>query len=372
MNRDIVGRRLHAGVGMTFEQGQKVQQVARQLSAAAPGFINTNEGHVLSITDYEKMLYDYRLRNFPIIVNFNSVEAMGYPHNFNEQNKIPSNTTALNPKTGNGTGSPVVPNFSMTASDTDYGRDNWKKVFVKLYGNSIQYDYFARRYEERYGSFEDLLVKDYNDMIVDFDRVTHDKFWNGAATSVEDDETVSLEYCGVLKQITDTTAITTGSNIFDAINTKMASLQARLDYSGLPDVICMHPSTYDILVKQERDRANSYITINSEIVPGWKVNTLNTYTKSFPIMITPFIRPVADAATPTKYTHKIVFLNQGMIDRVWMFNDGPMFFTWADANEPNANARVLTNKSMMSYENYVLRGPSTGAHLMMTYDVAVS
>jgi hypothetical protein len=366
MSNDIQGRKLHAGVAMSYESGEKIQKI----SAAAPDFINTNEGHVLSISDYEKMLYDYRLRDFPIQVNMNSVEAMGYPHNFNEQNKIPSNTVAMNPKYGNG--SAGTPDYSKTATDTDYGRDNWKKVFVKLYGNSIQYDWFARKYEERYGSFEDLVVKDYNDMIVDFNRVTADAFFNGTSTSVENDETVSLQYCGILKQITDITSITAGSNLFDAINTKFTQQMARLDYSAEPDVIVMHPSTYDILVKQERDRTINLNSITSEIVPGWKVPALNTYVKTFPIMLSKFVRPVADAVTPTKYTHKILMLNQSMIDRIWMFNDGPLFFTWADANEPNANTRLLTNKSMMSYENYVLRGPQTGAHLMFTYDVPVA
>ena len=251
-------------------------------------------------------------------------------------------------------------------------KNNGKKVFVKLYGNSIQYDWFARKYEERYGSFEDLVVKDYNDMIVDFNRVTADAFFNGTSTSVENDETVSLQYCGILNQITDITSITAGSNLFDAINAKFTQQMARLDYSTEPDVIIMHPSTYDILVKQERDRTINLNSITSEIVPGWKVPALNTYVKTFPIMLSKFVRPVADAVTPTKYTHKILMLNQSMIDRIWMFNDGPLFFTWADANEPNANTRLLTNKSMMSYENYVLRGPQTGAHLMFTYDVPVA
>jgi hypothetical protein len=352
-------RKLIGGSAMNLNQGKQL--------FATPG-IDINTGHTLVVSDYEKVLYDYRLREFPIIVNLNSIRATGYPHSFNEQTKIPSNTAAINPKLGIGT---TTADYGINVTDTDYGRDNWKNLFVKCYSNRIQYDFFTRKWEEEYGSFEDLVAKDYNDMIVDFTKVTHNHFWNGNASAIDD--TTSLQYCGILNQITDVSAIASGTKIADALNTKMAKLQLRLDYSGFPDVLCMNSATYDLLIKQEMTREHYIENITTDIVPGWEVPAIHTQAGKLPILITPFINAVPDnAATPTKYTHKIVALKQNLIDRVWMFNDGAQFFEFADPNMPLGNTRLLTDKAMMSFENYVLRAPQTGSHFILTFDETIA
>jgi len=332
-----------------------------KLIMSTPG-LDINEGHALVVSDYERVLYDYRLRNFAIDINVNSVRASGYPHSFNEQTNIPNNTTAVDPKLGFGT---TVADYAKPSADldTDYGRDNWKNAFVKCYASRIEYDYFTRKWEEQYGAFEDLVAKDYNDMIVDYVKTTTNDFFNGRSTSLDDtSSTYKYEYMGILSQITDTAAISSGT-IADALNTKIANLQARLDYSGMPDVICMNSATYDIMVQEERARSNYIQNITSEIVPGWSVPSINLYHGNTPIMLTPFIKPVTSGTT---VTHSIVALNQSMIDKIWMFNDGPQFFDFADPNMPLGNTRLLTNKAMMSFQNYILRGPSTGAHFALT------
>ena len=332
---------------------------------ATPG-IDINQGHALVVSDYERVLYDYRLRDFAIDLNVNSVRATGYPHSFNEQTKIPSNTTAIDPKLGFASAAPA--DYAKPTLDADYGRDNWKNAFVKAYASRIEYDYFTRKWEENYGSFEDLVAKDYNDMIVDYVKVTTNDFFNGRSTALDDTaSTYKNEYCGILNQISDTAAITAGNNIADAINTKISTLQARLDYSGMPDVLCMNAATYNILVQQETARQMNVRDIKAEIVPGWKVPAINCYHMTMPILITPFIKPVVGG--DTKVTHSIVALNQSMIDKIWMFKDGPEFFDFADPNMPLGNSRLLTNKAMLSFQNYILRGPQTGAHFKMTYTI---
>lgn len=333
---------------------------------ATPG-IDINEGHALVVSDYEGVLYDYRLRNFAIDLNINPVRATGYPHSFNEQTKIPSNTTAVDPKMGFGT---TTPDYAKPSADldTDYGRDNWKNAFVKAYATRIEYDYFTRKWEENYGAFEDLVAKDYNDMIVDYVKVTTNDFFNGRSISLDDTtSTYKVEYCGILNQITDNAAITSGT-IVDNLNTKIANLQARLDYSGMPDVLCMNSATYNLLVQEELARSFNVRDIKGEIVPGWKVPAIDCYHMTMPILLTPFIKPtISEGST----THKIVALNQSMIDRIWMFKDGPEFFDFADPNMPLGNTRLLTNKAMLSFQNYILRGPQTGAHFTLTKTVTV-
>jgi len=328
--------------------------------AAYPG-VTINEKHSLEVAGYEEVLYDSLLREFPIEVGFNTIEASGTVHVFNEQKKLPNNTMAMDPKLGVGA---TTADFGSTISDTDYSRDNFQNAVARLYGGRIQYDYFTMKMEQRYGSFEDLTVKDYNDMIVGFNKTKANDFFNGRSTALDDvASTYKFETTGILSQITDTGAIADGVFIADAINSKIASLQARLDYTGMPDVICMNAATYDMMVQEERGRANYMQEITSDIVPGWNVRAINTYAGTLPIMITPFIKPTVVGGTTT---HTIVALNRKYIDKVWWINNGPQFFEFASADQPLANQRLLTDKQMLEYMTYILRFPYTGMHFRLT------
>lgn len=331
-----------------------------QVFAAYPG-VTINEGHSAEVAGFEEKLYDAQLRDFPIEVGFNTIESTGSTHVFNEQKKLPNNTMAIDPKLGVGT---TTADFGSTISDTDYGRDNFQTVVPRTYGGRIQYDYFTMKMEQRYGSFEDLTVKDYNDMIVGFNKTKANDFFNGRSTALNDiSSTYHLETTGILSQITDSSPIADGVYIADAINTKIASLQARLDYTGMPDVICMNAATYDAMVQEERNRANYMQEITSDIVPGWNVKAINTYAGTLPIMITPFIKPTVSGGTTT---HTIVALNRKYIDKVWWIKNGPQFMEFASADQPLANQRLLTDKQMIEYMNYILRFPYTGMHFKLT------
>ena len=89
-----------------------------------------------------------------------------------------------------------------------------------------------------------------------------------------------------------------------------------------------------------------------------------------PIVLTPFVKP--EVGTDGKVTHKIVALNSSMIDRIWMFNDGPQVFEIANPDTPLANDRLLTDKFVMSFDNYIVHGAQTGAHFILTKTVTPS
>ena len=324
-----------------------------------------DEGHILVVGDFDHVLKDYLKRDFALTFKVNSVKASGYPHVWNEQKAIPQNTKAIDPRKGFGTAE--APSYRPTTLNTNYDRDNWSQAFARLYATGIRYDFFDRKMEENYGSFEDIIAKDYNDMFVDFARTTSNDFWNGTGTlngTTEND----LTYCGVLSQITDVTPITGNTKIADALTTKIASLMARLDYSNYPDVICMNPATYDILIKQEQDRDLYSRPIDVEVIPGITVPGFYTPMGILPIVLTPFIKPVLDNSTH-KTTHKIVALNTSMIDKIWMFNDGPVTYEVANPDTPLANDALLTDKFVLDFANYIVHGAQTGAHFMLTLEV---
>lgn len=322
-----------------------------------------NEDHMLVVGDYDNVLHDYLKRDFSLGIKVNSVRASGYPHVWNEQKAIPSNTTAVDPKVGFGTTG--APSYKSATLSVNYNRDNWSTAFCRCYATGIRYDFFTREMEKNYGTFEDLTAKDYNDMFVDFTRTTANDFWNGTTTL---NSTAAFTYAGVLSQITDMSPIAAGTTISDALNTKIASLMAGLDYAGMPNVIAMNPSTYDILCKQEAARSIYTRNIETEIVPGVKVPGFYTPQGLLPIILTPFIKP--DTTTEAgKVIHSIVALNTDMIDRIWMFNDGPRVFEIANPDTPLANDRLLTDKFVLDFANYIVHGAQTGAHFILKHTV---
>lgn len=344
--------------------GAVMEQNGGKVFASAPG-VNVNQGHALIMDGYEPVLYDMMLREFPIGLTLNEIEATGPIHMWNEQRKIPNNTMAMDPKLGVGS---TTPDYGSTISDTDYGRDNWLNAVPRLYGSRIQYDYFTLKTEQRYGTFEDLTVKDYNDMITMFVKTKANDFFNGRSTGLADtSSTYKFETTGILNQITDNGVIADGTYISNAINTKIAGLQARLDYTGLPDILCMNSATYDLLVNEEQTRSTYLQSITSEIIPGWTVPAIRSYHMTMPIMLTPFIKPVDNGST---ITHKIVALNKSYIDKAWWFNNGPEFFEFANPAQPLGNQRLLTDKQMLEFSTNILRFPQTGMHFTLSKTVA--
>lgn len=346
-----------------FSAALMAGQNGMPMMGAAGNPVNVyNEDHMLVVGDYDHVLHDYLKRDFAIGLKVNSVRALGYPHTWNEQLAIPENTKAVDPRAGFGTVD--APSYRPTTLSTDYQRDNWKQAFVRCYITGIRYDYFTRNMERDYGTFEDMTAKDYTDMFTDFTKKTCNDFWNGKSAL---DATDSFEYSGILSQITDVSAIADGTTISDALNTKIANMMARLDYSAYPDVLAMNPATYDVLVKEEQERKLYVRPIEAEILPGQKVTGFYTPMGVLPIMLTPFIKP--EVGTDGSVTHKIVALNTSMIDRIWMFDDGPKVFEIANPDTPLANDRLLTDKFVMSFDNYIVHGAQTGAHFILTKTV---
>ena len=148
----------------------------------------------------------------------------------------------------------------------------------------------------------------------------------------------------------------------------MANLMARLDYMAQPNVIAMNPATYDLLVKEEQKREIYQRPIEAEILPGQKVTGFYTPLGVLPIVLTPFIKPDT-TSVEGKTVHKIVALNTSMIDRIWMFNDGPKVFEIANPEMPLGNDRLLTDKFVLDFANYIVHGAQTGTHFILTKTV---
>lgn len=332
--------------------------------------VETYKGdHVIVIGDYDHVLHDYLKRDFAIQFKCNSVKALGYPHYWNEQKRIPSNTQAIDPKMGLGTS---TPSYRPAVADVNYDRDNWNHAFCRTYVTGIRYEYFDREMAKNYGSFEDLIAKDTNDMMVDFTKTTVNDFWNGKSDMKKNDS-ANLKYSGIISQITDIGQIAFGDNIADSITTKITNMMARLDYTYYPNVLAMNPATYDLILKQEGARDVYSRPVDIDIIPGISVPSFYTPVGKLPIVLDPFIKPAVAESGPNsgKMVHQIIALNTDMIDRIWMFNDGPQIFNVENPEQPFNNDRLLTDMFILDFANYILQAPHTGAHFIMEYAVPV-
>lgn len=330
--------------------------------------VTINKNHTLVIQDYDKDLKDYLNREFPIGVMCRSVRASGYPHFWNEQKAIPHNTTAVDPQKGLGTDSGANARYKLNTIDSDYDRDNWGKALCRCHITGIEYTFFDTQMQRNYGSFDqDLLAKDLQDMFVDYNRTIADEFWNGDSPTLYDE--TKWTYMGILNQIKDKTAITSGT-IADNIQSKIAQAQADTVWLGKPNVIAMNPVTYDLLCKEEAKNEHNFYQrfVTVDIIPGVEVPAIRTQVGTLPIMLTPFIKV---STSGTTQTHQIVALNTDMIDRVWLFWDSPKMFVTQDPANPINNPALMEDKNLMNFDTYILHGADTHSHFILTKDVTV-
>ena len=54
-----------------------------------------------------------------------------------------------------------------------------------------------------------------------------------------------------------------------------------------------------------------------------------------------------------------------MIDRIWMFSDAPKVYEIANPDTPLANDRLLTDKFVLDFANYIVHGVDTGMHFIL-------
>lgn len=332
--------------------------------------VSINEGHTLVVNEFDHDLKDYMNRNFPLGFKIRATESSGFPHAWNEQRAIPHNTINADPRIGSG--EQGKPDYTIKNFDENYGRDNWQQALPRLHMTGIRFDFFNRKMEEHYGSFnQDLIAKDISDMFVDYTKTVNNEFWNGSATSLMD--TTSWEYMGVIKQIEqnadNVSAVPDGDTIADALRTRIAKAAAQTKWLGAPDVLAMNPVTYDLLCREEAKNTNGLysIQITTQIVPGIDVPAIRTQAGTLPVVLTPFI-PLDDS-TAGSVTHKIVALNTSLIERIWLFYSSPLMFVTKDDTHPIANPALERNKNLINFDTYILHATNTPAHFILTKTV---
>lgn len=313
-----------------------------------------NSGSYLEMPVFESEILDLISRDVTIYNRIKPIEATGHPHRYLKQGKIARNAKFGNPRA-----------LAATQTDTDRQRTE-NAAFLKCVESRITYSLFDKELVRQQGTFANLLSKDMVDATVDFLQFQNQKMWIGNDTSL--DAPTTTEYMGLLKQITKTGTVATGKLISDVIRTECAKIakDSVAVGGGKPTAIYMNPVTIDIMEQEEIARDGNYRPLTVELIPGITVTAIRTQIGVLPIIPDAFL-PVAvdNEETPTKDIHKIVLVNENLIERPYLTSSAPRIF------KLGLTESLIDDYVMVQFDTITVKAPDT-AHMIITKEVAIA
>ena len=138
---------------------------------------------------------------------------------------------------------------------------------------------------QQQGQFSYVEAKDVNDIINGIQVVRCQGIWQGTDTSYSSPSTI--QYYGLLNQVTQQATIAPGASIIDGIKAQVAKMVANTSYVVRPTAIWVNPIVGDFI---DREAKAQQITMNTvEVVGGVKVKALSTQAGELPILSDPFL-----------------------------------------------------------------------------------
>lgn len=247
--------------------GLSNDEAVAKLSAAALDF--TGPGAV-EIGLFEKEIVDLVRRESPTLAVVRAGKASGQPHRYLEQ-------------TGIATGAFVDPrNVSPTATGPTRVEKYGTLKAITAQSNLSQFDVAVTKNQ---GIFEELEAKDILDVASACVVTSAGALWDGTDTSLSAPTT--LQYMGLLRQVTQQATIKPGASIIDGIKRQVALMMANETYKVRPDVIFANPLLIDYI--EQEAKAMQIILGDVEVAPGVHVMAINTQAGKIPIVPDPYI-----------------------------------------------------------------------------------
>lgn len=183
----------------------------------------------------------------------------------------------------------------------------------------INYSQFDLEVTEQQKQFGYLEAKDLEDGISGT-MLAHDKaLWAGNDTSLTAPTTV--QYMGVLSQITNTATILAGASIIDGLKAQVAAMVTNKTYAVKPTAIYVNPMLGDFI---DREAKNLQVYFDKiEVVAGVFVNGLRTQAGVIPL-IPDWSLFSTPSGTSTSYPAVIVM--EEWIEYHWLTNRLPRVF----------------------------------------------
>lgn len=227
---------------------------------------------------YESEIFDMIRRSTPALQRFSAPPATGHPHRYFEETAVQA-AGFTDPR-----------NISATPTSPTRVENS---VLVRALVNQTNFSLFDIDVTRQQGQFAYLEAKDINDLVNSIQLTRASAIWNGTASSNSDGG--SVQYCGILKQITNQGTIDQVSSIIDGLKSFVATLVADPVHKNTITAIYLNPVLADYIDREAR--AGQIFLGTTTVEAGLVVQTLQTQAGPLPLIGDPFLA----ADTLSKY-----------------------------------------------------------------------
>lgn len=253
---------------------------------AAADYLGTG---AIEVPLYDTEIKDIVRRRSIFLDRVKKMKSSGYFHRYFEQTDIATGAFA-DPRNMN----------PATTGPTRVERP----AAIKAITAKSSINIFDKLVTEQQGLFTSVIDKDIVDITNAVVRTSANAVWNGTDTSLSTPTT--LQYMGLLRQITQTSTLTPGTSIIDGLKAMVAAMVANTTYDVKPTAIYLNPVLNDAIDKEAKA---AHITLNQAVVgAGVTVNALNSQAGTLPLIGEPYIPFTTDTsygfpAPPTGYSN---------------------------------------------------------------------
>lgn len=240
------------------------------LQAAADTLANG----AIVINMYESEIADIVRRESVAIQRFSKPPASGAPHRYFEETAI-------------GTGAFSDPR-SIAPTPGGPTRAERSAVIKAIVAQS-NFGLFDVQTAQQQGQFAYLEAKDVEDITNGIVVTAASAVWNGSDTSLTSPTT--LQYMGLLRQITNTSQVAIGASIIDALKQKVAVMMGNTTFKVRPTAIYLNPILGDFI---DREAKAGSIKLTEVVVAGVTVNALETQAGRLPLIPEAYLPATTD------------------------------------------------------------------------------
>lgn len=246
---------------------------------AAADYLGTG---AIEVNEYEPVITDIVRRRSVALQRFKQVPATGQPHRYFEQTAI---AQAVFSTTGGQGSSAISPSPS---SPTRVERS----AFIKAVVNQSNIALFDKMVTQQQKKFAEVIARDIEDIVSGINVTRAQGVWNGNDTSLTSPTTV--QYVGLLSQITTQATIAPGASIIDGLKAEVAALFANPTYVVKPTAIYVNPVLGDYIDREAR--AGQITLTEIEVTSGVVVKALATQAGVLPLIGDQFLPAASGAA----------------------------------------------------------------------------
>lgn len=270
----------------------------------------------IEINMYETEILDMLRRESVFRQRIREVPATGHPHRYFEQTAI-------------GLGAFSDPRTLLT---TPTGPTRVERpIMIKALTNQVNLTLFDVQVTQQQGIFTALESKDIEDCVNGIIVTAAQAYWTGTDTSLVTPTTI--QYVGLLTQITLQATIAPGASIVDGIKAMVARMMANQTFKPRPTAIYLNPVLGHYLDTEAK--ANN-ITLTTAVVAGVTVKAIETQAGPLPLIADPYLSSATSAAygfgAPPAGTvnYFCVIVTENMVERIYISgasnNPNPQLF----------------------------------------------